>query len=1194
MKILQLRLLNINSFKGEHHIDFENPSLSKAGLFAITGVTGSGKSTLLDAITLALFNKTPRFPIISKEQLRKTKGICTLNTQESYSEVEYLAQGKKYRSKWSINENRNGNLNDYHMELTCLSESDAPMDLKKSKVPEENAKRIGLNFDQFIKSILLSQGEFARLIKSKAKDRGKLLEQITGTVAYRELSKFAFERHKTEKRKYENKTKERDELKSNLLTKEQIISLGAEKDEKTQEITSLEEKGEILRKAIHIKKDLKLKYDELESLKTEQKALEENKQHFLAKQKSLSLHNQLSKELNYDVIKELLESITTQQQQIKACDESIEILQKEKGIGEKGVKQLGESIEGRQEHLTKQLALFEEVITLDSAIKYGQEELDKIQEEFSKASFDVNKKQEELDDEQDILQKITTSLEKIAFFIEQNQLLEEINISIIENHYKQYQQGFETLESSFLQKRTGLKRTDLPAKTLKNINSLEQVQESVQLSLDTLTYELDNFSLEKLNHEEIKELEKSVLKNREKYQKIQDVLQKKSIAFHELEKKLEGLDQNLVTYKKDLQITEQEQKKLTKEIEFKRVDVEQLELDKKRLDLEKKYEEDRKSLVKGDTCPLCGSTEHPYVISYEDRLDEVSQKLIAEKTLLDAYQKKEKELLQNIASVRKDCERFERDLKEGKREKENIQEEFILINNDLKTDYSIIADEAFWEGELKTIASASQEMKELVEQNEKRIDNEQDKKVLLDLLTLAEGIEKDQTTFKNSVDQYSVLLDRVEEQDYIEVLKEKQEHFQEIQKEFIEGETNKKVQIQKVSASQKDVARLKEELKTKRQQRQEKEKTQKELSKNRFDKLENRDPKEEEKVLRTEIEVLQKRLNDGKIYLSERIASLSAKEEEKVRLENEKLISLEKQKNVESSLLQILEKEEIEYSGQLTDIDQYFLDGDILDKIEQEQKNIQEEEQRIITTFKVKQEEFEQKQTENLDERNVEILIEELSKINNELSLLNRKKFKLEKDLQDNEQFKEELEKKNKRLEGIEKEYKKWYSLNEMIGSSDGSKFADFAQELTFTHLIRLANQRLQDLDPRYYLKKVPTDDNKDDVFVVDAFQGDTERSIATLSGGETFLVSLAMALGLSDMASQNVKIESLFIDEGFATLDEDTLDSALNTLEKLQVQTNRTIAVISHVASLKERINTQIQMTKNSSGFSTMKVVES
>ncbi|MCF8367354.1 MAG: ATP-dependent endonuclease, partial [Bacteroidales bacterium] len=103
---------------------------------------------------------------------------------------------------------------------------------------------------------------------------------------------------------------------------------------------------------------------------------------------------------------------------------------------------------------------------------------------------------------------------------------------------------------------------------------------------------------------------------------------------------------------------------------------------------------------------------------------------------------------------------------------------------------------------------------------------------------------------------------------------------------------------------------------------------------------------------------------------------------------------------------------------------------------------------------------------------------------------------------------------------------------------------------------------------------------------------GDEKRSVKTLSGGESFLVSLALALGLSDLAASKTKINSLFIDEGFGSLDQQTLDTALSTLEKLQHETSRTIGVISHVEALKERITTQIELSQDASGNSALKII--
>jgi len=160
-----------------------------------------------------------------------------------------------------------------------------------------------------------------------------------------------------------------------------------------------------------------------------------------------------------------------------------------------------------------------------------------------------------------------------------------------------------------------------------------------------------------------------------------------------------------------------------------------------------------------------------------------------------------------------------------------------------------------------------------------------------------------------------------------------------------------------------------------------------------------------------------------------------------------------------------------------------------------------------------------------------------------------------------------------------------------LIGDKTGNKFNDFAQDLTLAQLLQLANKRLMNLSDRYRIDQ-PTDEEDDSLVAIDEHMGGQRRSIKTLSGGETFILSLALALALSDLASRNIEINSLFIDEGFGTLDPETLDQTLDTLEVLQAESSKMIGVISHVESLKERIATQIQLTQNGQGYSSLTIV--
>jgi exonuclease SbcC len=164
-----------------------------------------------------------------------------------------------------------------------------------------------------------------------------------------------------------------------------------------------------------------------------------------------------------------------------------------------------------------------------------------------------------------------------------------------------------------------------------------------------------------------------------------------------------------------------------------------------------------------------------------------------------------------------------------------------------------------------------------------------------------------------------------------------------------------------------------------------------------------------------------------------------------------------------------------------------------------------------------------------------------------------------------------------------------WSLLNDLIGSASGDKFRRFAQGLTLDHLVALANRQLDRLHGRYLLQRRAQDLLELDV--VDTWQADAARDTRTLSGGESFLVSLALALALSDLVSHKTRIESLFLDEGFGTLDAQTLDTALDALDALNAS-GKTIGVISHVEAMKERIPVQIKVRKmNGLGYSQLEL---
>ena len=301
-----------------------------------------------------------------------------------------------------------------------------------------------------------------------------------------------------------------------------------------------------------------------------------------------------------------------------------------------------------------------------------------------------------------------------------------------------------------------------------------------------------------------------------------------------------------------------------------------------------------------------------------------------------------------------------------------------------------------------------------------------------------------------------------------------------------------------------------------------------------------------------------------------------------------------KQKKVKENELQTLEKElgpklkEKGFQGIPEGFSALMPDAEV-SRLRTERQQIQkkiDDAEASIKILKAQLVELQKLDTEEKEEDIREILKEkkeQCQKISDECNEINRILKNQEENVTRMRKLQQEIAEK-------EKQTRRWRMLNELIGDRTGNKFNDFAQDLTLSRLITLANVRLKDLSDRYLIDK-PTDEEDDGLVAIDEHMGGQRRSVKTLSGGETFLLSLSMALALSDLASKNVEINSLFIDEGFGTLDPETLDQTLDTLEKLQAESSKAIGIISHVDSLKERISTQIQLTRNGQGYSSLKI---
>lgn len=264
MKILKIEFQNINSLKGRHEIDFSGAPFTTNSLFAITGPTGSGKSTILDVISLALFNQVPRLGKISRNEIINKGAILTRNQKEAWAKITYESRNRVFSSLWSISTNRNENLRDYEMHIFDLSTGKA-LDLKKSDVPAKNEELIGLSYDQFIKAVLLAQGEFAQFLKAKKDERGELLEKITGTGIYRQLGIKAYQKKKEEFSEIESQQQEIQVHRKNLLSDEEHQEFSKGLLEKSKSCEPFEKEIEKLKQYLQLKKDIKERIAQIEA-----------------------------------------------------------------------------------------------------------------------------------------------------------------------------------------------------------------------------------------------------------------------------------------------------------------------------------------------------------------------------------------------------------------------------------------------------------------------------------------------------------------------------------------------------------------------------------------------------------------------------------------------------------------------------------------------------------------------------------------------------------------------------------------------------------------------------------------------------------------------------------------------------------------------------------------------------------------
>lgn len=1206
MQILKLSFENINSLKGAWTIDFQAPDF-RSGIFAIVGPTGSGKTTILDAICLALYGHTPRIGSITQN----ANEVMNRDCDSCRSSLEFQTLSGRYRATWSQKKQKNFDKTGKYGQVVSTMEKfedgcwiPITDGSKVTSKKQEVQKIIGLSFDQFKRSVMLSQGDFAAFLKSKPNERAQTLEQITGTQIYSLLSTKVYDLAEEQKKLFEDKQRE-VELSPVLddavvLTKqEQLKGITEEAKVLETQISKIEKESRWISETAELRNQFLRVKAELERLK-------ENRNEFFRKEIVVRLAEHAQNIL--PIFNTLIDKQSLREDSIKEKSAAEnELVNATKSLKEKdfNFKAAEEALNNENLQKPKKLALFSQIEFLDAEIsplikssRLAQEEKIKLENETSDCKDHLNKAKEDIRKlEEDREKRDLERKEDIkgAFLYQRKDELRDCKITAetlsaaLADAEGKADKASETVKSQEKEAEALRIRKEKIASVIEADKVLLKEAEK-RLSeildgktLDELTQEQLSFSEQIPLLEAVKSALKAVCDQKEEIVRQEDVMQRDSAELDNWSSKKEG-------YEKEIQSLTSRQEELEALVQID-------ELTKVRAELKE-----------GEPCPVCGSLEHPFAANLPPEVATAKERLAVVKEESTDLQKNQKEADRKIDVLKDRILVSEKRLKELRKNLDLAEEELTLkcgragLTREGVTEEAaavlITKKESLLIDIKKRIAKARDAESKAAAAKEKIagtteelhraemvFSNAQTKfESAKSLLAQAQtGREKARTELeqfwrKTAKEYGSVITDGelfahnpelfkrwiAKAAKYEELLESCREieNSLAIKKGTLPGLVESVERLEKSSREKSDqAAELQTELKTKQLQR---------------DKLFGTKLVE---IERKAYERLLSQLAEAKDQAYENLSkarSVQAAAEQRLKTAEQR--SAEAEKNLLSAKTEwtdALKKEKFESEE---DWRRARLDSEAINALHKEITDYKAQSRSAADRFSEADKKLAEKESQKLTDKSLEVLEAEKREASAEKEKLLEQKGELQKELKTDE------EARIKRA-GIEDELKKlkhqvavWDRLNTLVGSSSGDKYRRYVQSLVLLTLLKNANVELTKLHSRYRLAKGGGDM---EIKVIDSDLADQERPTDNLSGGETFIVSLALALGLAQMASNNVRIDSLFLDEGFGTLDDDSLEKALNALSSLNAQ-GKTVGLISHVDQIKERIPSKIVVKRS------------
>lgn len=1239
MKIDKISIKNLTSFEGEYVIDFTQEPLRSASLFAITGDTGAGKSTILDAVCLALYNKAPRFDGM---KTRKTetdekklgaddvRAMLRRGCNEAYSRVEFsMPDGARYEVGWSVRVKRTGNYDNVERSLRQLAPRKEKETVGKKEFNDRIRQIIGLDYEQFTRTVMLAQNSFANFLRAKDNEKSALLEKLTGTDIYARISMKIFEKNKEAQAQVASINDFIKGIMSNHLAPEELQEWKDKRTQVTSDINVTTARIGLAERQLGWFDDEEAARAEVE--KREKDHTEANKNYVAMRSQELSLerYDQVQK------VQPLYRKIVMRQDDIAANRAEGEALDAQIAAEKQMLNASAEDLEAAKKRLQdaeanqrqRQPAIHRGLV-LSGEIKAAKEELKNIDERRKAAQGVCEERQSALNTkrtELDEAQKRLENREQHRLALSAYQQMFE-NFNLVKSKLASLTQEMQALERYSENYNRHQAEMEQHKKALK---TYVERQHDAEGNLSRQKAELEIHRQYNRGKESAKLQERMTVCNNRLLglERARNLWQRIAEGYEELDEKRD-----------EIRRTEVAQSQLATDIDRAQRELATLEevynsFNKSyTLSQSKDIVQLRKQLKEGKACPVCGATHHPYHTETERELGE----------LLNNLEKEYEEAKENLENKRKHLG----DLKETwannegllKASRRSLEERETQQRKDVAEWQTCAAlDSSIADCSPSVSADARRQLIELLidgakkdateaenELNEFNAHQTQINSLSESISTLEAQVNSDSKHIAGINTQYEVVRQAAENQDNL--LKQSEKALETLYADlsgvltisawYADWKKNPEGFSQYLStlyddwrATCDDVNDLqgKVALLTNERASGEKQLTeaQSQLEQHQAD------YKQKQEMLNEKTEELTRDFGDstpeqvGKALQSDVTAAREAEATARASHDESqrRLGQFQGSKQTLTQKRQTLEQELRDHKAELdlwfeqfnaahppmkfAELEDLFSSRHDWNALRSELDSLKEQRTLAATRLDAARTDLQKvnsrpdkpsgegEETKPALAQTLSSLKQNLEEQQNNLSEINLK-------IMAHEKCEDEVRAHADELKAAETNAEEWKKLNDLLGSSDGKRFRELAQSFTFSFLVEHANIQLRQFSPRYELcneKGTLT------LEIIDRDMFDERRHVSSLSGGETFVVSLALALGLASLSSNSLAIGSLFIDEGFGNLDHDSLEIVMSALSNLDNVQGRKVGVISHTDQIRSQISPQIRIVKRPTG---------